>query len=164
MQVPDFFLHFRGFGFSTLIAGSFLVGSLLAGSLLAGSFLAFFFGGFDAPRPGLRDLDWEARVLTREVAFKLSFLFLFLVVFLIPVSSKSSVVEVEEWPANVGEGEPGADGGTEGEPGADGGTGAFVLGGDFSRQFPRPFGLPLFLFWPRGTDLTWEVTSSLPSL
>ena len=89
-------------------------------------------------------------MLTREVAFKLSFLFLFLVVFLIPVSSKSSVVEVEEWPANAGEGEPGADGGNEGEPGADGGTGAFVLGGDFSRQFPRPFGLPLFLFWPSG--------------
>ena len=125
---------------------------LFAGSLLAGSFLAFFFVGFDAPRPCLRDLDWETRVLTREVAFKLSFLFLFLVVFLIPVSSKSSVVEVEEWPANVG----------EGEPGADGGTGAFVFGGDFSRQFPRPFGLPLFLFWPRGTDLTWEVTSSQP--
>ena len=111
---------------------------LFAGSLLAGSFLAFFFCGCDAPRPGSRDLDLEARLLTRDVAVKTSFLFLFLVVFLIQVSSGSSEGEVEERPANEGEG--------EGEPGADGGTGALVLGGDFSRQFPRAFGLPLLLF------------------
>ena len=145
-----FFLHFRGFGFSTLIAGSFLVGSLLAGSLLAGSFLAFFFVGFYAPRPCLRDLDWETRVLTREVAFKLSFLFLFLVVFLIPVSSKSSVVEVEEWPANVGEGEPGADGGTEGEPGAMEEPELLCLVEISADSFPEPLVCLYFSFDPEG--------------
>ena len=80
-------------------AGSFLAGSLLSGSLLENSFLAFFFNGFDAPRPGFIDLDWEARVLTGEVTVKFSFLFLFLVVFLGSVSSEG---EVEEGPAKIG--------------------------------------------------------------
>ena len=43
-------------------------------------------------------------------------------------------------------------------------NGRLECGGDFMRQFPSAFGLPLFLFCPSGTDLTWESTSSLPSL
>ena len=46
----------------------------------------------------------------------------------------------------------------------DGNGGGSDCGGDLIKQFPTAFGLPLFLFWPRGTALTWEVTSSLPSL
>ena len=73
-------------------------------------------------------------------------------------------------------GEPGAGAGevtvagedSVGEPGAgvgeDGNGGRSDCGGDFIKQFLTVFGLPLFLFWPRGTALTWEVTSSLPSL
>ena len=48
--------------------------------------------------------------------------------------------------------------------GEDGNGGRSDCGGDFIKQFLTAFGRPLFLFWPRGTALTWEVTSSLPSL
>ena len=39
-----------------------------------------------------------------------------------------------------------------------------TLGGDFIKQFPRFFGLPLLRFWPRGTALSCEVTSMIPSM
>ena len=56
-------------------------------------------------------------------------------------------------------------GGLSGQDVGDGGQDdALVKGGDFSRQLPRAFGLPLFLFCPRGTALSWDVTSKSPSL
>ena len=91
--------------------------------------------------------------------------------------------QVEVEPAVTGEhstGEPGkvAEAGEDsgGEPGKVAVAGEVVgvghredaggsdCGGDFIKQFLTALGLPLFLFWPRGTALTWEVTSNLPSL
>ena len=63
--------------------------------------------------------------------------------------------------SGLGKGEGGED---AGDAGAKDDVGRLGMGGDFSRQLPRAFVLPLFLFSPSRTDLTCESTSSLPSL
>lgn len=155
LHVPALFLHLVGFGFSTTsVAASGFSGTAL------GSFLDFFFGGFDAPSPDFKVLACTTKEATGDIPVTSSLALRFLVVFFSPVSSGKSELDDE---AGKVDGDTGVhreaqsdnDGGAGnvGEPGVEGSkgeggptSGALVLGGDLRRQFPRAFGLPLFLF------------------
>ena len=143
LHVPVLFLHLVGFGFSTTsVAASGFSGTAL------GSFRDF------------KVLACTTKEATFDIPVTSSLALRFLVVFFSPVSSGKSELDDE---AGKVDGDTGVhreaqsdnDGGAGnvGEPGVEGSkgeggptSGALVLGGDLRRQFPRAFGLPLFLF------------------